>query len=38
VLTPPGDHGAVFDQAFNDSFGACLVAAIVERGRGAVSC
>ena len=38
VITPPGDHGAVFGVAVNDRYGACLVATMVARGQGLVTC
>ncbi len=38
VITPPGDHGAVFGTALNDRYGACLVATMIARGQGMVTC
>ena len=38
VITPPGDHGAVFGVAMNDRFGGCLVQTMIARGQGIVAC
>jgi pimeloyl-ACP methyl ester carboxylesterase len=38
VVTPPGDHGAVFGTAVNDRYGACVLATMVAREQGLVKC